>query len=819
MEPSHLGQPENNSIQRPTYAAIVAGFKSTTISSNPPTENKSPTTTILNHTRAVGEGKNKSPTQMILNPVRASWDEGKNKSPTLSQIAPTTTTLLGPPEIHPFIEATPPPTSTVISHPFIETMVSNYNSVKPPTYATIVARGFTENMSPTYLSTGNPCLDFFFHVVPDTPPETITRRLQEAWKHDPLKTLKLICNLRGVRGTGKSDKEGFYTCALWLHKNHPKTLACNVASIADFGYFKDLPELLYRVLEGPDVRKIEKKERSRRSRQRERRLLKAGVKAGLISKNARLFQRTVFLRRYGRQGRRCKRGWKGSFAVTNRKAKDNVSTEAKVLADRKRAQTEKAKSSDKRKEKRIKMAMKAIQRYNRDPDYKFLHECISFLFAKCLRSDMGFLTKRELRKISLAAKWCPSIDQSFDRSTLLCESIAKKVFPRQLYPEYKDIEEAHYAYRVRDRLRKQVLVPLRQALQLPEVYIGKNQWGLIPYNRVASVAMKTYKQQFLKHDMSRFEEYLDRVREGKTTIAAGALLPHKIIASLDDEDGGKVAELQWKRMVNDMLKKGKLTNCLAVCDVSASMRGIPMEVSVALGVLVSELSEEPWKGHLITFSENPKMQKVQGKNLKSKTNFVRRMEWGMNTDFQKVFDLLLEVASNNRLSKAEMIERVFVFSDMEFDKASSNPWETDYQAIKRKFAEKGYGGAVPEIVFWNLRDSQATPVPRKENGVALVSGFSKNLMTMFMEDMGSINPEGVMDHAISGEEYNKLVVVGRTPEALQLKVGTNIKNKLWIIDMTKRVMEMNNHLQSRLLDLKQHRISLEETEAKRNKNI
>nr|GEX62510.1 hypothetical protein [Tanacetum cinerariifolium] len=60
---------------------------------------------------------------------------------------------------------------------------------------------------------------------------------------------------------------------------------------------------------------------------------------------------------------------------------------------------------------------------------------------------------------------------------------------------------------------------------------------------------------------------------------------------------------------------------------------------------------------------------------------------------------------------------------------------------------------------------------------------------------------------------------GRTPEALQLKVVTNIENRLWIIDMTKRVMEMNNHLEPRLLDLNQHRISLEETEAKRNKNI
>ncbi|GJZ62249.1 DUF2828 domain-containing protein [Tanacetum coccineum] len=164
------------------------------------------------------------------------------------------------------------------------------------------------------------------------------------------------------------------------------------------------------------------------------------------------------------------------------------------------------------------------------------------------------------------------------------------------------------------------------------------------------------------------------------------------------------------------------------------MEGTPIVVSVALGVLVSELSEEPWKGHIITFSKNPKMRK-------------------------KVFDLILEVASNNRLSEDEMIKRVFVFSDMEFDQASRKKWETDYQAIKRKFAEKGYGGAVPEIVFWNLRDSRATPVAGRENGVALVSGFSKNLMTLFMEDMGSINPEGVMDLVISGEEYNKLVVV------------------------------------------------------------
>ncbi|MFS7944010.1 putative von Willebrand factor A-like domain superfamily [Helianthus anomalus] len=381
-----------------------------------------------------------------------------------------------------------------------------------------------------------------------------------------------------------------------------------------------------------------------------------------------------------------------------------------------------------------------------DLDYKFLHDRVSALFAELLRSDIKLLANRESQKISLAAKWCPSLDSSLDRSTLLCESIAKKVFPREEHTEYEGVEEAHYAYRVRDRLRKQV-------------YIGQNQWHLIPYNRVASVAMKNYKEKFLKHDTLSSEEYLNNVKSGKAKIAAGALLPHEIISCLEDEDGGQVAELQWNRMVEDMLKKGKLNNCLAICDVSGSMCGTPMEVCVALGVLVSELSEDPWKGKVITFSENPELETVQGDDLRSKIEFVNTMDWGMNTDFQKVFDLILEVASSGRLSEDEMVKRVFVFSDMEFDQASVNPWETDYQVIKRKFIEKGYGGAVPEMVFWNLRDSQATPVAGKENGVALVSGFSKNLMTLFMEDGGQLNPESVMDSAISGEEYKKLVLV------------------------------------------------------------
>lgn len=650
--------------------------------------------------------------------------------------------LLGPPELYAPPPITTPSSGTIVAvpvdsstsatdnQPSSDDKLSLLDSGKESNLQSSVGRplmGFTENLSPTFLSTGNPCLDFFFHIVPDTPRESLIERLEFAWAHDPLMAMKLICNLRGVRGTGKSDKEGFYTAALWLHSCHPKTLAGNVKAIAEFGYFKDFLEILYRILEGPLVRETDKQERQGNSGSGLR------VRKGRIGK-----------------GRKKSMG----------QGKDLEEIKEKVVKNLEEIKLESEKARALRKEKELNKAKRALQRYRSDENFRSLHEAISDFFAELLRVDAENLNAGNLSKISLAAKWCPKIDSSYDKVTLICETIARKMFPIEKYSEYKEMEERHYVYKVRDRLRKEILVPLRKALELPEVYMSANKWDSLPYNRVPSVAMKNYKSHFLKHDGERFQKYLEDIKSGKAKIAAGALLPHEIIQAAvmeGERDGVGVAELQWRRMVEDLIKKGKLSNCISVCDVSLSMSGIPMEVCVALGILVSELSEEPWKGKVITFSDDPELHKIEGETLMEKSKFVREMNWGGSTNFQGVFDRILEVAVEGKLKEEELVKRVFVFSDMEFNSASRNPWETDYQAIQRKFNENGYK-SVPEIVFWNLRDSRATPVTEKQNGVALVSGFSKNILTLFLEEGGILNPEQVMELSIAGEEYQKLAV-------------------------------------------------------------
>ncbi|KAM0874223.1 hypothetical protein ACQ4PT_037541 [Festuca glaucescens] len=642
-------------------------------------------------------------------------------------------TLLGPPEArHAAITASAPTDEAFSSNPKNGNVINNESNPRGP-----AGKTRTKKRSPTYASSGDPCLDFFFRVLPATPPATVARLLAAAWAADPATALRLVANLRGVRGSGKSDRESFYAAALWLHASHPATLAGNAANVAAFGYLKDLPELLHRIVRGGVSNKAER-----------RMALHATGR------------RSVFgLGRY-----RDSLGRVRNFRQRNRRPKINRAERTGTAEERLAAKLQNdrelsAAAAMPRRIRRVDAAARAIRMYRLEPTYRFLHDRTADLFAGLLAEDMRKLAAGNVRELSLAAKWCPSLGSSYDHSTLLCEAVARRLFPRGSSAELPDdLSDEHYAYRARERLRRAALVPLRRALQLAEIFMSARAWESVVYTRVASVAMKNYQTVFLKHDAERFNAYLADVKSGKKRIAAGALLPHQIVESLSVDGDAGVAGLQWQRMVSDMRALGKLTNCVAVCDVSGSMTGLPMEVCVALGLLVSELTDVPWRGRVITFSERPEIHMITGDTLSEKVRFLRAMEWGMSTNFQAVFDKILEVAVDARLPPGKMVRRVFVFSDMEFDQASAHPWETDYEAIVRKFSEAGYGAAVPEIVFWNLAYSKAVPVMSGQKGVALVSGFSKNLLKLFLDGGGIVTPRDIMEKAIVGPEYDKLTV-------------------------------------------------------------
>ncbi|KAF7066848.1 hypothetical protein CFC21_072774 [Triticum aestivum] len=680
--------------------------------------------------------------------------------------------LLGPP----VVRGARPPADPAL-HPFLDLLDAAIKAALTLTpwraRALTPWRALTENYSLAYANSGNPCLDFFFQVVPDTPAERVRGLLAAAWAHDALTALKLACNLRGVRGTGKSDKEGFYAAALWMHEHNPRTLACNIAALAEFGYLKDFPELLFRLIHGPDVRKVAKAAaEAEKARKKEKALghRRAALRTRLASRRRR--RRLPPLPPKPTFGDFLAAAlWKSmqskalvveavpvSVAVPEAQKPEVMEVDQKKTSPRKPEMSKKVR-------KVAKLAVQSLKTYYGDRAYRFLFDAVADFFAALLTSDLEQLSHGgKTMKIGLAAKWCPTPGSSFDRTTLLCEAIARRLFPRDSDPEYAQLSDEHYTYCALHRLRRQVLVPLRKVLKLPEVYMSAQRWSELPYTRVASVAMRRYKFLFKKHDEVRFGRYLDDVKAGKAKISAGALLPHEIAAAALRGQEDDVSELQWRRMVEDLRSKGLLRNCISVCDVSASMDGKPMEVCIALGVLTSELSERPWKGKVITFHSRPSIHLIKGNTLREKMKFVERLEWGGSTNFQGVFDQILCTAVDAGLAPEKMIRTVFVYSDMEFNMASGAyyggepSWDSDYEVICKKFRAAGYGDVVPQIVFWNLRDSSSMPVTSTQPGVAMVSGFSKNILKIFLQNDGVVNPEAIMMQAIAGDEYQKLAV-------------------------------------------------------------
>ena len=121
-----------------------------------------------------------------------------------------------------------------------------------------------------------------------------------------------------------------------------------------------------------------------------------------------------------------------------------------------------------------------------------------------------------------------------------------------------------------------------------------------------------------------------------------------------------------------------LGKMISLVDVSGSMCGTPMEVAIALGLLVSEIASPAYSNRCLTFSATPTWVEFRpSMSLDEKVTKMRHAPWGMNTNFEAAIEKIMEVAVEAKLSP-EDIPDLLVFSDMQFDQASSTrySWET-----------------------------------------------------------------------------------------------------------------------------------------------
>lgn len=338
---------------------------------------------------------------------------------------------------------------------------------------------------------------------------------------------------------------------------------------------------------------------------------------------------------------------------------------------------------------------------------------------------------------SLLAKWLPKPDITNKQKRKLANKICKKI----------GITQKEY---------RKMLVEIRKKINLVETDMSNKKWSKIDYSKIPSKAGMKYRQAFYRNDLNRYEEFLESLNKGETKVNSKTLYPHEIVEKIlhsFSSDHDKLYNGQWDNLPD--YTNGKIEDSLAVVDVSGSMSGLPMNVAIALGMYISERNKGLYHDHFITFSERPTLVQIKGKTLRDRVNSISRADWGYNTDLEAVFNLILKTAINNKLPQDKMVKKLYIFSDMQFDKATKWNMST-FQTVNSRFKECGY--ELPNVVFWNLNETNLTfPCTINESGFQLVSGYSPTIFKNLMQDK-FLSAEEMMLGVLNSERYEKIKI-------------------------------------------------------------
>lgn len=358
------------------------------------------------------------------------------------------------------------------------------------------------------------------------------------------------------------------------------------------------------------------------------------------------------------------------------------------------------------------------------------------LVGSVVRNDIIALISAQLFKDlrsdtpSLLAKWMPSANTSSEATKTLANDIRTELnmTPRQY---------------------RKMLSTLRGRIKVLERTMSANQWADIEFDKIPSVAGKRYRKAFARHDVDRAKSekpvvsYADFAKDTTTKVNADVLNPVDIANDIfcgrvRTETDRAVIEKYWLNLKD--YYHGREERGIAICDVSGSMRGQPLNAAVSMSAYIAERGKGPFKDHFITFSNNPELIRFEGVDIVDKFLNAARANWGGSTNVEAAMDLMLEVACRNNVPVEDMPTVLYIFSDMEFNACmscgptSSGRWDcsqrvtnpdTLFETIEKRWNARGY--QLPRVIFWNLNALQEN-IPALNGRFSYVSGFSMNMV-------------------------------------------------------------------------------------------
>lgn len=386
-------------------------------------------------------------------------------------------------------------------------------------------------------------------------------------------------------------------------------------------------------------------------------------------------------------------------------------------------------------DKNLRNNLSLFAEYGRWDDLIFLLTVVDNKNSECYYNDIIKIIKDKLTEDyegeypSLLAKWLPSENATSTKTKQLGGIVRAGL--KLSAKEYRKL-----------------LSHLRGKIRVVEKLISSKKWQEVNYESVPSKAMMNYKEAFLRHDKDRYKKYLDSVESGEKKINAATLFPYEIytkVISTSKQD--RTLEAQWKALP-DYTQPGQ--NAIVVADVSGSMQGLPMSVSVSLALYFAERNTGFFKDCFMTFSERPQLIEIGSGSLHHKFKCIDTVAWGYNTDLRAVFMTILDAAIKHNVKQEELPKTIYIISDMQFDAATPKDDNSTYEWAEREFADNGY--ELPHVVFWNVdaRGNDQVPIVPRNKHISLVSGLSPVIFKYVVENKTA---EQLMKEVIEAERY------------------------------------------------------------------
>jgi hypothetical protein len=339
----------------------------------------------------------------------------------------------------------------------------------------------------------------------------------------------------------------------------------------------------------------------------------------------------------------------------------------------------------------------------------------------------------------LVYKWMPSINTS-SRNT----QVRGRKFARE--------------FGMTERQYRKMLSEGRKACHLVETLMSQNEWNKIAFDKLPSRAGLLYSKAFARREETK-ERYAAFMSSKTTKVNAGTLYPYDVVAKAVQAMGIKDSWSRYDVPLNDVNRlaankywenltdyfNGATLNALCVCDTSGSMTGgyytkiAPIDVAIALSLYTAERAKGPFKDHFISFSSSPALIETTGVDFCDKVARIYRQNLCENTNIEKTFDLILNVAFTHGLMQEDLPENIIIISDMQFDTARGYGWRSSndstatlMERIEKKWNDMGY--KMPKLIFWNVNAATgAGNIPMKDqDGVTFVSGASPSIFTSIL---------------------------------------------------------------------------------------